>query len=437
MERRKDIIMSVPLPKRPVRGRSAKQERSGKTRGKIAAAAVEVIADHGIAGLTHRLVADRAGVSLAATTYYYKGKFDILAEASNASMQRYSTNFERVLARSRSGRSEGQTFRGFAIKLLKNVADIHRSGTIAWAEISLDAVRHPESLVLSRGWMTYLKALWTDIADAMGVSDAQEAARSGIDTTIGLIFITLALGLSEHDLEAVIEGSANPVTAWGDLFDRTGFTSSLGTEARSKAQDTRKRIVEAAVEVLVTDGPAAINFRRIARRIGLTAAAPGYHFSTVEKLLRLAQAELFENSKQRYRNAVSTNGQHITDLEQLVELTSVVFQREATESGRHNLAAFSIWLEAARRPELRPMIWSAVADQCVAWTRILSPLSPSITPLHGLLAQAVFAGKLIRLLSSGAATADLVGVRREFLRDMAALVDGTFWILPNKNSTHI
>lgn len=436
MERRKDRNMNAQLPKRPVRGRSAKQERSAKTRGKIAAAAVEVIADHGIAGLTHRLVADRAGVSLAATTYYFKGKFDILAEASNASMQRYSTNFERVAARSRSGFGEGQTFRDFAIKLLKNVAGIHRSGTISWAEISLDAVRHPESLVLARGWMKYLRALWTEIADAMGVRDAEEAARSGIDTTIGLIFITLALGLAERDLEAVLESGANPVTAWGHLFEHTGFPSSPEIETRGKAQDTRKRIVEAAVEVLVTDGPAAINFRQIARRIGLTAAAPGYHFSTVEKLLRHAQAELFESSKQRYRNAVSTNGQHIADLEQLVELTSVVFQREATESGRHNLATFSIWLEAARRPELRPMIWSAVADQCVAWTRILSPLSPTVTPLHGLLAQAIFAGKLIRLLSSGAATSDLVGVRREFLRDMTALVDGTFWILPDKNSTH-
>lgn len=437
MERLEDTAMNAPLPKRPVRGRSAKQERSSRTRERISAAAVEVIADHGIAGLTHRLVADRAGVSLAATTYYYKGKFDILAEASNASMQRYSANFERVAARSRSGETEGRTFRDFAIKLLHNVAGAHRSGTIAWAEISLDAVRHPESLVLSRGWMTHLKALWAEIADAMGVRDAEEAARSGIDTTIGLIFITLALGLAERDLEAVLESGANPVTAWGHLFEHTGFTFSLETESRGKAQDTRKRIVEAAVEVLVTDGPAAINFRRIARRIGLTAAAPGYHFSTVGELLRVAQAELFEDSKQRYRNAVSAEDQRIIDMEQLVELTSVVFQREATESGRRNLATFSIWLEAARRPELRPMIWSAVADQCVAWTRILSPLSSSITPLHGLLAQAIFAGKLIRLLSSGAATSDLVGVRREFLRDLTALADGTFWMLRGKNGTNI
>jgi len=58
-------------------GRGSKQERSIARRGRIAEAAIEVLATHGVAGMTHRLVAQRACVSLAATTYYYNTKFDI------------------------------------------------------------------------------------------------------------------------------------------------------------------------------------------------------------------------------------------------------------------------------------------------------------------------------------------------------------------------
>lgn len=49
--------------------RPAQQNRSRATQSRIAAAAVELIAERGIHDVTPRLVAERAGVSLAATTY--------------------------------------------------------------------------------------------------------------------------------------------------------------------------------------------------------------------------------------------------------------------------------------------------------------------------------------------------------------------------------
>jgi AcrR family transcriptional regulator len=391
------------------------------------AAAIEIIADHGVAGLTHRRVAERAGVPLAATTYYYKSKFDILAEVSNASMQRYSANFARAAARYRSRDDDVRTFQHFSLKLLQNVAGAHRSGTIAWAETSLDAVRRSESLVLSRAWMNHVKAVWGDIAQALGAAHPQEAARSAIDVTIGLIFVTLALGLRERDLQTVLAGGIDPVTAWGADLARDPVAAPQPPHGRQKARNTRNRILDATIDMLVADGPGAINFRQIALRTGLTPAALGYHFASVEELLRVAQTRLFEESKQRYKSAMAGEHHRPTNLDQLVDMTSVVLQREATEMGRRNLAMFSIWLEAARRPELRPMVWNMIADQCMAWSRTLAPFSAAAAPLDGLLAEAMFAGKLIRILSTGGETSDLVTVRREFSSDLAALTKGTFW----------
>ncbi|MGO9756540.1 MAG: TetR/AcrR family transcriptional regulator [Roseiarcus sp.] len=421
--------MTDAVPSRPVRGRVAKQIRSLETRASISAAAVTVIAERGISGVTHRLVAERAGVPLAATTYYYESKFDILAEAANASMQLYAAAFAKAAARYRANEGDVDSFRDFAFRLIRNAAGVHKAGTIAWAEIALDAVRHPESLVLARNWSAHINALWTSIAEALGARDARAVARSGIDTVAGLLFMTIALGLSEAELASIFECGGDPVQIWSAPRQIGAYEAGSSEKLGRKTQATRRRIVDAAIDILINDGPAAVNFRQIAKRAGLTAAAPAYHFKSVEDLLRVAQERLFGESKERYRRAVAAPGQRGGDLEQLADLTSVVFLREATEFGRQNLATFAIWLEAARRPELRPLVCDAIIDQCRAWRRLLDPLSTSPRPVNGLLAEAMFAGKLVRILSTGAATSDLISVRREFAQDLTSLADGGFWAL--------
>lgn len=418
------------IPGRPVKGRPAKQARSIKTRESILSAAVELIAEKGIAGLTHRLVAERAAVPLAATTYYYANKFDIVADAANETRQRYLTAFERAASRFRSGEAGPGGLRGFILKMLRNAGSVHRSGTIAWAEISLDAVRHPESLAISRLWSADLRALWTDVATAAGASDPAEATRAGMDTTTGLIFMTLALGLGRDDINRVFVDGIDPIEAWAHCARSPRRPRPKPKAESRKSAETKAKILQAAIETLIADGAAAVSFREIARRTGMATGAPGYHYESIEELLRLAQTRLFEESKMRYRTALADGAPRTVDFEGLVDMTSVILQREITESGRQHLATFAIWMEATRRPDLRPLIWSAVIDQCGAWNRVLDPFSSHRHPSSGLIAQAMFAGKLIRVLALGAVTADMVGLRSELARDLRALLDGRFWALP-------
>lgn len=62
--------------------------RSGRTdpsrRERIARAAIEVVAVHGVEGLTHRRVAAAAGVPLGSTTYHYATLDDLLAAGLEA-----------------------------------------------------------------------------------------------------------------------------------------------------------------------------------------------------------------------------------------------------------------------------------------------------------------------------------------------------------------
>jgi DNA-binding transcriptional regulator YbjK len=81
----------------------AAQERALRTRRKIAEGAIQVLAARGVSGLTHRAVAKEAGVSLAATTYHFETKQDILAETSRMLMEGYLEAFRRLKTRVRAG----------------------------------------------------------------------------------------------------------------------------------------------------------------------------------------------------------------------------------------------------------------------------------------------------------------------------------------------
>jgi AcrR family transcriptional regulator len=56
-------------------------EPAGATHQRILDAALEVIGDHGIAGITNRRVARQAGVSLGSLTYHFTSQQEVLREA--------------------------------------------------------------------------------------------------------------------------------------------------------------------------------------------------------------------------------------------------------------------------------------------------------------------------------------------------------------------
>lgn len=406
--------------------RGIQQERSIARRGRIAEAAIEVIAEHGIAGLTHRLVAQHAGVSLAATTYYFDTRFDIVAAASKLTLDGYTTALQGVAHRMRESAAQPAAFRRLVVRLVKSAAARDRARIKCWAEILLDARRHPESLMLARQWFVELDIIWLEIASASRAGDIASVARSGIDHLIGLLFLAVGLGLSESQITAVLEEGADPLESWhvpGELPE----TLPSATGRSRKAAETRERILSSTVDLLVSDGPAAITYRAIASQAGLTPAGPFYYFPTIAGLLTCAQQRLFAASKERYREVAGADRGQAFTIERLVDRTTAVLLREATEFAGSNLAAYAIWIGTDRQPGLRPAIWSIIKDQQLAWQHVLGRLMSHQRPLDSILAQALFVGKLIRLIATGSSLEDLTLIRAELAQDLGRLVRGDFW----------
>ncbi len=400
------------------------EAREHSTRLHITEAAIRVLAERGLAGVTYRRVAAEANVSLALVNYYFPSKFDIISASSSVILDGYVDAFARAAQRLRSG--PAARYRDFAYRLLRNAAGRDRHLTLAWAEITLDAVRHGESLELSRTWNEQIRHLWAEIADAAGEPDTKGAARFGIDVVMGVIFLICALRLRETQLDAVLLEGGSPLDRWAP--DVTPH-EPIPTRKSGKAARTREGILAAAIGLLVSDGAAAISFRSVATASGLATAAPAYHFPTVDALLSAAQMSMIEDAQQRYRAAMANVDRESISLDVLVDRTTTTLIREATEFAARNLAFYASWIEAARRPELRPVLWPFIRDHYAGWQRLIESVAGGrkLSPDTGILALALFVGKLIRILSTGSTTEALSSVRREFAEDFGRLRDGTFW----------
>jgi AcrR family transcriptional regulator len=78
----------------------------------------------------------------------------------------------------------------------------------------------------------------------------------------------------------------------------TSVDRSPGAAGRRNATyypgDLRRALLDAALEVIVTQGPAAVSLRALARQIGVSHAAPGNHFADKAALFTAIGVEGYE-----------------------------------------------------------------------------------------------------------------------------------------------
>ncbi|GAB3566072.1 TetR/AcrR family transcriptional regulator [Spelaeicoccus albus] len=163
-------------------------------REEILRAAVDVIADHGLAGATHRLIAEQAGVPLGSTTYYFPTLSDLTTTALEAAMAGYDDeldDWERFLRRSADVPAA-------LVELAAQYVDAGSTAIIEY-ELYVAAARELSLRPLAEQWVDRLSAILAPYAQAEAVA----AVTMLLD---GAIVQAIALGrpLDGDTLEAAI-----------------------------------------------------------------------------------------------------------------------------------------------------------------------------------------------------------------------------------------
>lgn len=128
--------------------------------------------------------------------------------------------------------------------------------------------------------------------------------------------------------------------------------AKAGPKAGKGSRETRRRLVEAAIETLKEKGFAGASARAIGRRGDLNPALIFYHFGSVNDLLLAALDETSRQRMERYQEAV----RDLDDLSKLIGVAADIY-REDLESGHITVLAEMI-AGATSVPDLGPEIAS-------------------------------------------------------------------------------
>ena len=118
-------------------------------RDRILAAALDLIADDGVAGVSHRKIAIRAEVPLGSMTYHFSGIDELLREAFTG----FARHIEDVFALHLSSADTVEQAREAVTDLIHTLSEGPRRDLVLAQELYTLAARHPEYRELTQEWM--------------------------------------------------------------------------------------------------------------------------------------------------------------------------------------------------------------------------------------------------------------------------------------------
>jgi DNA-binding transcriptional regulator YbjK len=154
-------------PVRPGRADPHRRER-------IARAAIEVVAVHGVEGLTHRRVAAAAGVPLGSTTYHFATLDELLAAGLEAAAAESAAELK-VWEQSLGARDLVEA----TTDLIVGSISTRRERIAVRYELYVAALRRPRLRPISREWSRMLAGIYRQHTDEK-TADALSAAVDGV-----------------------------------------------------------------------------------------------------------------------------------------------------------------------------------------------------------------------------------------------------------------
>jgi DNA-binding transcriptional regulator YbjK len=124
---------------------------------------------------------------------------------------------------------------------------------------------------------------------------------------------------------------------------------------KARGQETRHKLMSAAVRVAGRDGPGAVTHRAVAAEAGVTKSLATYHFATIDDLLTAALIECTDAYARQIAEELPPDASPGTLGEHLAA--------NLNEHRQDWLAYYELFLLAVRKPALR-----AAARQWTEWT---------------------------------------------------------------------
>jgi DNA-binding transcriptional regulator YbjK len=183
---------------------SGGQSRGERRREAILRATLGIIGRHGTGAVTHRAVAEEAGVPLASTTYYFASKDELLEQAFDLAARDEVARLEALVLDLAARDADPATWiQATAAEL---AADLAREPDVRLAsfELLLEAARRPAVRVSVARWLEAYRGLAQAGSVATGSPNPEIDAEITLATLTGLALLQLANPHERYESEVLL-----------------------------------------------------------------------------------------------------------------------------------------------------------------------------------------------------------------------------------------
>jgi DNA-binding transcriptional regulator YbjK len=166
---------------------SPRQDRSRRRRDALLRATIELLGESGAKSVTHRAVAERAGLPLASTTYYFRSVHQLIEEALKLHVAERVAQLEGMAAMALS--ASGASAQDIAERLAEVLAAAPTPILVAQYQMYLEAGRNPALQPAVTEALTAFERLAAAVLAALGAREPAAAAEA---------FVALLDGFALH-----------------------------------------------------------------------------------------------------------------------------------------------------------------------------------------------------------------------------------------------
>ncbi len=168
---------------------STTRRPAGEIRSAIVDATIRIIGREGVTAVTHRAIADEAGVSLSSTTYHFASKDEIVGAALErvAELEIAGARADAAAFAARDDVTDSDTFAALLLDWLEpQVGGDRELVARAGYHLALEAAHRPELRAIHRAWSMRVVSVAEDVLRLAGSSDPMRDARILATTIDGL-----------------------------------------------------------------------------------------------------------------------------------------------------------------------------------------------------------------------------------------------------------
>jgi len=170
-------------------GQSPRQDRSRRRRDALLRAAIELLGETGAKSVTHRAVAERAGLPLASTTYYFESVHQLIEEALKLHVAERVAELQTMAAVALA--ATGASPQDIAERLAEVLAGAPTPILVAQYQLYLDAGRNPALQPAVADALAAFEGLAAAVLSALGAREPEATAEA---------FVALLDGFALHRL---------------------------------------------------------------------------------------------------------------------------------------------------------------------------------------------------------------------------------------------